>query len=334
MKKILIFLFPIVLTSCFWPSADEVQKAKDEIFHATWSTSQTDRDIKNESSSIEEKSYYAIHYITKEKWLDIEAISNIEKIKDKLDIKWRVINKKIDTIKVIFENKTSTFQVDTYHLKTYKKWSETFLYRAYTLYDVLDFWLNEYTFEWYIWEELFSSVKLDIFIADPNKIVPIQTEEKIVSTSPKINTLSWDIFENLPTNDITYGEPKVNNDEQSFTYSNLKDFIATTNNELSLVNCENFWDYLKENYTWFYWNTCRPIKDENNFSVNVLSLTWDEYKYEKHYISAPLWIYGKVLLESGNGLMQWNLQSKNDELKTKTFDTTSNADILFTDLLQ
>lgn len=334
MKKILIFMLPIILTSCFWPNKDDIQKAKDKLFNNTGSIKTTDIDIKNESVSVWEKSYYKINYIWKERWIDIEPIENIEKIKEKLDIKWIVSNKKIDKIKVIFENKTSKLPTDNYELKTYKKGSEKFLYRAHTAYDVLDLWLNQYTFEWYIWDTLITSLKLDLYIADPSKIIENKWEEKTFNATGSIQSFTWDIFENLPNNDESYGKSTVNNDEWTFTYSNLKDFQWAKNSELSEVNCENFWDYLKQNYTWYYWNTCRPIQDENNFSVNVLSLIGDEYKYEKHYIWAKLWIYGKILLESWTGLSQADLEAKNDELKTKKFDISGNADTLFKDLLR
>lgn len=334
MKKLIFLFFPVLLVSCFWPNKDEIQKAKDELFNTTGSIKTTDIDTKNKSVSVWEKSYYKINYISKEKAIDIEPIENIEKIKEKLDIKWIVSNKQIDTIKVIFENKTSKLPIDNYTLKTYKKGSETFLYRAHKAYDVLDLWLNEYIFEWYIWDTLITSLKLDIYIGDPSKIIESKWEEKILNATGSVQSFTGDIFENLPNNEESYGKSIVNNDEWTFTYSNLKDFQGAKNSELSEVNCENFWDYLKQNYTWYYWNTCRPMQDENNFSVNVLSLTGDEYKYEKHYISAKLWIYGKILLESWTGLGQADLQAKNDELKAKIFDTSANVDTLFKDLLR
>jgi hypothetical protein len=60
--------------------------------------------------------------------------------------------------------------------------------------------------------------------------------------------------------------------ESSFTYSNISSFEVVKNPEIWELTCENFSDYLKENYTWYYWNTCRPIY-EDSFSVNVLTLS-------------------------------------------------------------
>lgn len=335
MKKIIILILPIILASCFWPNKAEVQKAKDELLNNTQTTTSEDK-TKNETQKEEiiQKSYFKINYVTDNKSIDIEPIKDIESIKDVIDIKWIVFNKEIDKIKVIFENKTSTFPVDNYELKTYKKWSENFLYRAYRKYSVLDLWLNEYTFEWYVWENLVSSVKLELFIADPNKISNIKTEGKLLNETWSINAFTWDILTNLPTEENTYWTPSTNTDEQTFTYSNLANFIWTKNSDLQEVNCENFANYLSENYTWYYWNTCRPIEWENNFSVNVLFLTWDEYRYEKHYISGKYWIYWKILLESWSWISQDDLQAKNDELKAKTFDTNTNSDKLFKDLLR
>lgn len=335
MKKLIIFVLPILLASCFWPNKAEIQNAKETLLDSSWTTISLNNSNSDKTWTTniiqEEKSYFEINYLTDDKSISLENISNIENIKDNLDIKWIVLNSEIDKIKVIFQNKTSTFPVDNYELKTYKKWNKDFLYRAYKKYAVLDFWLNEYTFEWYVKDKIISSVKLDLFIVNSKKLQSMSWD--ILNSSwTTINTLSWDILENLLTNEITYWSPKINDDE-TFNYSNIDNFTWSVNNELSWINCVNLWDYLKQNYTWYYWNTCRPIIDENNFSVYVLYLSWNEYKYEKQYISQKLWIYGKILLDSWSWITSSELQIKSDELKSHIFDTI-NSDKLFQDLLK
>ena len=337
MKKYLILIFPILLASCFWPSKNEIQTAKNEMNNPTSINTKNENsswtEISNESPKteiIKEKSYFKVNHLTSENFIDVNEVENIENIKEKLDIKWIVNNPDIEKIKISFTNPTSKFPSDEYNLKTFKKWNKDFLYRAYKSYSVLDLWLNTYTIEWFVWENMVSKVEVVVFIADNSKTWTGNIVETS-SWSMQTSTFSWEIFEKLPTDEQTYWTPSIN--EDTFSYSNLKDFNWFKNSELSNVNCENFADYLKENYTWYYWNTCRPTSGENNFSVNVLSLSWDEYKYEKHYISANLWVYMKVLLDSWTWVMQSDLQTKNDELKAKAFDTT-NSDKLFKDLLK
>jgi hypothetical protein len=63
-------------------------------------------------------------------------------------------------------------------------------------------------------------------------------------------------------------------------------------------------------------------------------LSWDKYKYEKHYIDRKYNFYGIVLLENWEWLTQSDLLSKNEELKQKTFEIISKTDKLFKDLLK
>lgn len=334
MKKWLIFVFPIFLASCFGPSNDEMQKAKDTLLNNTGATQKQQTQLTGTTNQVsnvlQEKSYVKITHLTSETFIDVKPIGNVEKIKDELDINGVVNNLDINKIVVSFKNPTSKFPSDTYDLKAYKKWSKEFLYRAYKKYQVLDTGLNTYTIDGYVWENLVSKVEIQVFLADPSKKTSVSGTG--ITSVPA--TFTGDILEVLPTDETKYGTPSVDKEQGIFTYSNLKDFVGTKNDEISSVTCENFADYLKENYTWYYWNTCRPITDENNFWVNVLSLTGDEYRYERHYITAKYGIYAKLLLETGSGMMQDELQAKNDELKTKTFDSVVNADALMKDMLR
>lgn len=335
MKKIFIIALPFLLFSCFWES-DEIKQAKQELLW-TNEVENSNNEIQKETiqeeniSTQEIKSYYNINYLT-DKFLDIEAILNIEKITDTLDVKWIVNNPDIDKIIVKFENRDSSFPLDNYTLQTFKKWDTTFLYRAYKKYQVLDNWLNKYTIEWYVWENLVSKLELEVFIANlenTQNISQLQAQDFVPKTI-------WDednsVFLNLPVDENNYWNPLMTG-ESSFTYSNISSFEVVKNPEIWELTCENFSDYLKENYTWYYWNTCRPIY-EDSFSVNVLTLSWDKYKYEKHYIDRKYNFYGIVLLENWEWLTQSDLLSKNEELKQKTFEIISKTDKLFKDLLK
>lgn len=344
MKKIFIVVLPFLLFSCFWES-DEVKQAKQELLWSgenIKSNETINNDIQNETILKEQntstqvtneiKSYYNINFLTWDKFLDIEPISNIEKITDTLDIKWIVNNPDLDKIIVKFENRDSNFPIDNYTLQTFKKSDKTFLYRAYKKYQVLDNWLNKYTIEWYVWENLVSKLELEVFIANlenTQNLSQTWTEQFVPKTI-------WDednsVFLNLPIDENNYWNPLMTW-ESSFTYSNISSFEVMKKPEIWQLTCENFWDYLSENYTWYYWNTCRPIY-EDSFSVNVLTLSWDKYKYEKHYIDRKYNFYGVVLLESWEWLTQSDLQLKNEEFKTKTFEITTKTDKLFKDLLK
>lgn len=333
MKKLTLLIILLSLTSCFWPSNEEIQKAKNDIFNNSWSTTSNsgweNTLNKIKQNKIFEKSYFKINHLTWDNFIDIKKI-DLEKIKDKFDLKWVVNNPDIEKIKVYFKNENSKFPTDEYILKTYKKWNKDFLYRAYKTYNVLDYWLNIYTIEWYVWDNLVSKVELEVYLEDKSKIIELKNENFTSSWLTSIS-FTWDIFEKLPKDDNIYWELKIN--DNNFTYSNLKNIIWFKNNEIYGVNCENFAEYLKQNYTWYYWNTCRPIKNWLNFTVNVLTLIWDQYKYEKHYISPNNWLYIKVLLDSWSDITQNDLQKKNDELKQKIFDDLKITDKLFDDLI-
>ncbi len=340
MKKWIIFLFPILLFSCFGESK-EIQDAKQGLL---WDTQKqetfsgnTSSEIPSDISSLDipkdqvEVSTYSISYLT-DKFIDIEPIVNIETITDTLDIKWIVNNPDIDKIVVSFTNTTSKFPSDTYTLQTFKKGDKTFLYRAYKKYQVLDFWKNIYTIDAYVWENLISKLELEVQI--------ISNTQKSLSWSWQISEYIpksiWDenntVFLNLPVNEATYWNP-IMTGESSFTYSNISWFEVEKSSETLELTCENIGDFLKQNYSWYYWNTCRPIY-QDSFSLNVLSLTGEKYQYEKHYIDKKYWFHAIFILEEWTWLSKDDLASKNQELKEKTFETTTITDTLFKDMLK
>ena len=349
MKKIIFLLTLFLLTSCFQSNKDEIQKAKEEMFSTwittlTWSTSLTwvtnsglilDQNTNSsDSQSNNERYYYEVQKVLS-KWLvDISPISNIENITDKLEINWIVSDKNIDKIVVTFTNSSSSFPKDVHTLSQYKKWDSKFVYRAFTQYQVLDKGLNEYLVEAYIWSELVDSLKLVVNIP---KSLPSDTWTSSISPENIVSTNLWNendnLFLSLPTNEAIYWSAKTNWNE-SFTYSQVNNLTFARDNNSFNMSCENIADYLSTVYTWYYWNTCRPVSWENWIYVNVLSLSWEEYIYNRVYIDKKHWLVWNLLLEKWVWVTKDTLSDKNNELKNSTYEVLQKSDKLFEDLLK
>jgi len=90
------------------------------------------------------------------------------------------------------------------------------------------------------------------------------------------------------------------------SYKNDKN-LKIFKKETPLFSCETsekLNDYLLENYSWVYWNTCRNIvytpknEDIKGIYFNVLYLDGESYFYERHYIDFENSLYGVYLLET------------------------------------
>lgn len=346
MKKLIVILLPVFLFSCFGESK-EIQQAKQDLLWenqgqetSSWNVSSGTQNESTGTSAIlpeiapKEVSSYNINYLT-DKFIDVEPIVNIQSIKDELDIKWVVNNPDIDKIVVSFKNSTSTFPEDNYTLQTFKKGEKTFLYRAYKKYHVLDTWKNIYTIDAYVWGNLISKLELEVNIV-PETLPSSASTQTQSWASDYVPKSIWDennsVFLNLPINENTYGTP-IMTGESSFTYSNVSWFEVQKSDEILELTCENIWDFLKQKYSWYYWNTCRPIY-QDSFSLNVLSLSGDTYKYEKHYVDKKYWFYAAALLEEWTGVTKDDLSAKNQELKDKNFEITTTTDTLFQNIVK
>ncbi len=307
MKKLIILLLPLFLYSCFWDS-QEVENAKKELLNNNENNKalfdenlekNNNLDEDNNLNNIKEEkkeNSYEVNYLT-DKFLEVKDIKDISSITDWFDINWVVNNPDIDKIIIDFENKTSSFPKDSYTLKTFKKWDKTFLYRAYKKYETLDFWVNKYEINWYVWENLVSKIEIIVNIEKNN-----------------LNSNSWAIIPNI------WEESVFSWDEKSLDMQKIP--------QLESINCENIDEFLSTNYTWYYWNTCRPLW-ENIFYVNVLSLSWENYNYERLYLDTLNNNFAKILLETWTWVSKDNLKDKNDELKTKEFLNLENINNLF-----
>lgn len=326
MKKIIIFIVPFLLASCFFSNNNEdVEKAKQEMLNTDIKT--IDNEVSSEDNLIEQKEDTKVE--DKNSSIEIESLSDSEKLIEIDDlndkdfytwevwITWKAIWQ-VDKIEVNFSNPTSTYPSDLYELKQFKSWDTTFKYLASTHFQTLDFWLNEYIFTAYSSWVIYK-VKVDVNLPEKLTKATSTTYEKI----DNLDNLS------LPASSL-YWNPSLNTDGV-IIYSNIKDFYIRKDN-VENIKCDNLTDYFGEVYKYPYWNTCRDIIKDKSIWYYVLRLDWEEYLYEKHYINYELWLYWVLLLEQWSWIKSSMLKDKNDELKGKVFDNTLLVDKLFKEM--
>lgn len=344
MKKLIILSFLLLLTSCFSSNKSDIEKAKEEIF-SSWTSNDwinnenTDlnnsEDLENSDTWISEetvKSSYKVEKLIDNDYINIKPISNIESEKNKFEINWEVNNSDIDKIVVNFSNSTSKFPKDTHTLSQFKKWDKTFLYRAFRQYEVLDYWVNDYKIDAYIWGELVSSVNLSLEILEKSNNSDSWNQQE-----NKVWTNLWNeddnLFLSLPIDESTYWKP-VMTSTSSFTYSLINWLEFARNETVFEAKCEDIESYISNIFSIYYWNTCRPVQNENWIYVNVLSISWENYNYERLYLDKKHWLSGKILLETWTWVTKENISEKNTELKGKNFEILTTTDSLFNDLLK
>lgn len=328
MKTHFLLLFMIFfLFSCFWWNDEEVLDAKKWMWIIvqdntwivdenvsdidTWSLlSDSSGEITSENKKIE------INYLTDNKFLEFDDLNNINLSLWEVEITWKTLTN-VDKIIVKFSNKTSDYPNDTFNLKQFKPWDKTFLYRAFSRYETMDFWENEYVFEAYSWSE----------VSKASIIINVEKQKELGS----IDLID---IKNLPTWG-TFGDPKELWNWK-ITYSDLK-WLEIKKVEDKVFECgmnpetDNYFisEYLdKALGSYYWWNSCKPFEVDNWTSYFVLRLDWIGYKYEKH-IFLKNWIYWVYELETWENLiLEWDsideknnkLKIKSDELKLKNAD--------------
>ncbi len=311
MKKI-IFLIIVLSLVFYYLKMNEntsVNNAKQEILWnnttTTWSLVNTwvVDEIKDKDMDIEEIQKPSFKIVTVSKWeelisLDDLSWKNLESWE--IEITWKAL-KNVDKIDVYFINKDSIYPEDQYQLKQFKSWSDIFKYLASSNFKTLDFWLNEYTFTAYSTGSVYK-VKLEINLPK-KKVDDLATSTQVVSETASLNEDDLTTF-NLPNLTVK------------------KDFIQN-------IKCENLTEYLTQNYSYPYQNTCRDITKDKSIGFYVLRLDWDNYYYEKHYINYEKSLYWVLILDSWTWVTKDMLSDKNTELKQKTWDETIKADELF-----
>jgi hypothetical protein len=103
------------------------------------------------------------------------------------------------------------------------------------------------------------------------------------------------------------------------------------------MTCKNITSILADRIkSWFFWNTCRPIKDKEWISFFVITLDWENYIYQKHYYLPYRWLYWIQELEAWTWVTSKNIKEKNKELKEKNnnFGILKITDELFKEILK
>lgn len=338
MKKtinlILVLLLTLILSSCF-TSQDDVNKAKQDLWiieldntdNDSWSNldmevEKAKQDLVNEEEKVEEIKKIEIKSLTTEQFLELDDLSDENLLDWEVEITWKTLTH-VDKIVVSFANETSDFPVDNYTLKQFTPWMETFLYRAFSRYETLDFWKNVYVFEAYSWDKV-SKLELIINV--------IKEEEKEVSE--KVEQVFEDIsLDTLPIKETFWTPIDLWNWKVSYTDLKWFELRRSVNPNLT---CENLTSELVDSIdSWFFWNTCRPIDNNEWISFFVIRLDWDKYVYEKHYYLSYEWLYWVQQLETWTWVDNKNIGEKNTELKEKNEDFTilKIVDDLFNEIL-
>lgn len=341
-KLILAILLLSSLSSCslIWESDEVVDAKKDLLWEDYKEKSEKDTKEDNEDQKeIKEEKKETIKSYTKitnldEKWfIEIEEIWEVNYDSKEITIKWKSLNEDIEKISVEFYNSGSKFPDDNYTLKEFKKGSKDFRYKAFTRYEVLDKGLNEYIFTAFSWEES-SQVKVEIFLQEEEKVKEElssieNTNEKFISIWKENDSISLYMPEWWEIGSI------LRSWEDKITYSNINWLKITKKSTIWVKKCESseISDYLISNYSWSYWNTCRPIVKDKWISFYVLYLEWENYHYEKHYIDTYHNLYWVLKLETWTWISKNNIKEKNTEFKEREFEKVEKVDKIFKQIL-
>lgn len=325
MKKIIYLIsFSFLLTSCFWwPDQSKIEEAKNQLLDtgsitnnvSTWSEFLTWtiwEDVKN----TEEFKNYSIQYTTGDKFIELDSLEWNDFDLSPIEITWKTLDK-VDKIVVNFSNKDSTFPTDSYNLKQFKSWSETFKYNASPKNKVLDYGENVYEFEAYSQNKV-SKLKL---------IINIKKDSEFQTSTWTISEIN---ISDLPTWPDFWNPISIWTDK--FWYSDLK-WLELSKSTISNLSCDTLNDYLLQNIdTYYYWNTCRDIVKWKWITFYITKLNWKNYIYQKYYVTNNwlVWVYDLERWE-WNDFTKDLIKDKNDELKLKNadFEVTKIIDSLF-----
>jgi len=343
--KFLSYIFiTIMLSSCFFNSAqdDEINKAKEEMWISQ--TENNDSPIDEIEDTTEwnwvwnnvdkKEENIKIESLTDEVFLEFDDLSWVNLLWWEVEITWKTLVT-VDKITVEFTNNSSSYPNDNYTLQKFQTWDETFIYRAFSNFETLDFWTNEYIFSAYSGDDI-AKTKITLIVEEESKD---ETTEVV-----------WEFdFDNLPIWE-NFWEPREIWDWK-ITYSDIKGLnieMLAKNNYDCWQNPETEEYYVTEILnnkldSYYWWNTCRPFWDNEWISFYVLRLEWTSYVYEKH-IFLNNWIYWIYNIDSQENFVDDNednwsiltkLQEKNNELKelNETFTVIEVVNDLFTKIL-
>ncbi len=308
MKNLVIILVIVFWAWYFynlWENRTNINNAKKELGIITQEDNSSEDkkedkkeielDNKEEVKNNDWVASYTVNNLDNKNYIEIDNLSEkVKNITEKITITWKVLNANVDKIIISFKNGTSDYPNDIYELQNFKKWNTTFKYNAdWKLFRNLDYWVNKYTIEAYIWTYV-SRIELEITI--PENLW--ETEDKTERVSEDITydkklIGSWDdaIYIGLPSSDLFW--TPLNLDNGIITYSNI-DWFELQKDDFNVDNItiDNIWNsdwtwYLNENIDWYvYWNTFREIDYSNKdswVSFYILRKSWDKFIYEKMY---------------------------------------------------
>lgn len=356
MKKLLVIIFCLLLSSCFWSDKDKIEDAKKDLLWDDYKQEETkvvddngdlSKDISTsldkypeeikesqDSKDIENaKEKIKIDYLTKDQFIILDDISEEDLSWFEVKVTWKT-NTQVDKIEVLFSNETSDFPDDQYTLQSFNPWDSTFLYVASSNYRVYDYGENEYIFKAYSWDQV-SELKLSLIRDGEDSTIENDTSDSVWYEKKLFWNEDDTVYISFPKSSSFWDPVFLSAD--TFTYSLINNFEVKKENNLE-INCSNITTKLSDDLnTWFYWNTCRDIIKDKWISFYVIRL-WedDNYFYEKHYIDYDHWLYWVYLLEKWTWVDKDNIKDKNDLLKEINDDFKSSwvVDELFRELVR
>ncbi len=347
MRKIIISIFLLLaLTSCLGDSREVIDAKKD-----LWIIEKTNEDIQNDrvNNDLSEDPRISIVHIYGERLLELDNL----KYTDFKDGHAKISGKTlwfVEEIQVDFSNETSEYPNDSFVLKKFKSWDDTFTYNANSKFKVLDFGLNKYTFTATAnWKK--SILELQVLVsANDDEFLKWKTKQENNNFEREEETKTTELI--WTEDDLVFAElPEwwefgsvVKLWEKSFTYSDIK-WLEIKKEIFRNISCDINEDtgkyfvteFLGERLnSFYYWNTCRDLIKDKGVSFYVLRLDWDKYFYEKYYIDLVNWFIWTYELETWTWITRENISEKNKELREKNreFETTEIVDNLFKKIIK
>ena len=349
MKKIILAIFLLLaLTSCFGDSKEVIDAKKD-----LWIIEKTAEDIEkekveNNNSDLSSDPRISITQISWKELIELDKLSYEDFKKGHAKITGKTLWF-VEEIKVDFSNENSEYPNDSFTLKKFKSWWDTFAYNANSKFKVLDFGLNKYTFTAYTWNWT-SVLELKVLVSvNDDEYLEWKTKQEEVfedREETKTTQMIWDeediVFTELPEWGDFWNVIKLW--EKSFTYSDIK-WLEVKKELFQNISCDKNEDtdkYFVTEFLWeklssyYYWNTCRDLVKDKGFGFYVVRIDWDNYFYEKHYIDSIHWFYWVYELETWTWVTKENISDKNKELKEKNreFGNTEIVDNLFKKIIK
>lgn len=324
MKNIIIILVVWALAYFAWNYTQEqkkIEQAKQELWISqevsnqdnntqtdnAWDVSQieTPEEPKEElMPAVEKREMFTLEYKTDNEFIQLDELNPQDVKNGKIEITGKTLTQ-VDSIRVTFKNADSDYPDDDYTLNQFSAWDSTFLYRAFSQYQVLDYGTNIYQF---IAKSGDQESILELTIYNPEEV---QTLFDIAGEKIDVSL--------LPVSG-EYGNP-VKISESTVSYSDIsgleisafKDLEFTCDNNYILSQAQR----LQLGTIW--WNTCRPNADETMMSYFILAVKDGKFTYSKHYVSKDY--YGVLELEQEDISETWDRfetqQQKDDWLKNK-----------------